>query len=223
MAAAPWAPRTTFPTCVESDMTVNQDQPTAMGGVRASLRARIGRADELLGMVAAFLLPLGVCLIGLGWYGAAHTPYAFEQLPYLISGGLVGLALATGGGLAYVGSWVARSAAQQAAANAELMVVLGELREDLRSRPSAARPAARRAGAVPSSNAVPMSGAVPMQGASLVATANGSMLHRPECTVVRGRLDLRDMPVEGSGLKACGLCQPLGGPARRPRSVAGQR
>src|ERR1043166_7294420 len=39
------------------------------------------------------LLALGVVFVMLGWYGAAHTNIFSEQIPYLISGGLLGVAL----------------------------------------------------------------------------------------------------------------------------------
>ena len=69
--------------------------------------------EQVLAIVSAVLLPLGLAVMLLGWYGAAHTPYLFEQVPYLISGGILGLGLAVVGGLIYFGSWVARSAADQ--------------------------------------------------------------------------------------------------------------
>lgn len=51
------------------------------------------------------LLPAAVFVIGgfnfmlFGWYGASHTAREIEQIPYLISGGIVGLALVFLGGL----------------------------------------------------------------------------------------------------------------------------
>ena len=48
--------------------------------------------------VGGALLPLGVVVIALGWYGVAHSPFAFEQNSYLISGGLFGLGLVLVGG-----------------------------------------------------------------------------------------------------------------------------
>jgi hypothetical protein len=49
------------------------------------------RESRLLSAVV--LLALGVVLVMLGWYGAAHTNVLSEQIPYLISGGLLGLGL----------------------------------------------------------------------------------------------------------------------------------
>src|SRR5438067_6707141 len=61
-----------------------------------------------LTIVGAVLLPLGLLVIGLGWYGAAHTPYSYEQTPYLISGGLLGVGIVLTGGFIYFGTWLAR-------------------------------------------------------------------------------------------------------------------
>src|SRR3954447_21345238 len=59
----------------------------------------------------AILLPLGLVVIVLGWYGAANTPYQYDQLSYLVSGGLLGLGLTFTGGFLYFGAWLARLAA----------------------------------------------------------------------------------------------------------------
>ena len=66
-----------------------------------------------LTLAGSLLMPLGLLAIGLGWYGAAHTPYTFEQIAYLVSGGIGGLALTTLGGFLFFGSWLARIAHQQ--------------------------------------------------------------------------------------------------------------
>ena len=166
---------------------------------RTSPLDRLRSVDGLLLAVSAVLLPLGLFVILLGWYGAAHTPYLFEQVPYLISGGLVGLGLVLVGGLVYFGSWIAKGAAQQQRAGEELAGLLREIRDELQSRPAAAPATTRRtAGSNGSSNGKPF-----------VATANGSMLHRPDCAVVAGRQDLHKVSATGDGLQPCGLCAPL--------------
>jgi hypothetical protein len=44
--------------------------------------------------LAGFVLPVaGVVVIGLGWWGASGTKYVYQEIPYLISGGIFGLAL----------------------------------------------------------------------------------------------------------------------------------
>jgi hypothetical protein len=51
---------------------------------------------------------LGFSVMVLGWVGAARTAREIEQIPYLISGGLIGLGLVVLGGLLLVSTfWVA--------------------------------------------------------------------------------------------------------------------
>jgi hypothetical protein len=162
--------------------------------------SRSGRqltVEQVLAIVSAVLLPLGLAVIVLGWYGAAHTPYLFEQLPYLISGGLLGLGLAVVGGLVYFGSWVARGAAQQHKQNEEVAALLRDIRDEMRGGAVAAPTTSRRSAA--SSNGSP----------PFVATAKGGMVHRPDCAVVAGRTDLRSVGASGDGLAPCSLCNPL--------------
>lgn len=67
----------------------------------AQLGAR-AQSAELLRMLllpAAFALVLGFVFMFFGWYGAARTAREIEQVPYLISGGFIGLALVFVGGL----------------------------------------------------------------------------------------------------------------------------
>jgi len=66
------------------------------------------RFQQIITVVGGFLMPLGLAVIGIGWYGAAHTGYVFEQIPYLISGGLLGLGLTFCGALIFFSSWLAR-------------------------------------------------------------------------------------------------------------------
>jgi hypothetical protein len=67
-----------------------------------------GQLDRPLMMTGAVLLPVGLVLILLGWFGASHTTLAFEQVSYLISGGLLGLGLTFAGGFLYFAAWVTR-------------------------------------------------------------------------------------------------------------------
>ncbi|WP_344663625.1 hypothetical protein [Catenulispora yoronensis] len=86
-------------------------------GVAARPKVRTTESERLmqqgLGLAGSLLMPLGLVAIGLGWFGAAHTPYTFEQVAYLVSGGIGGLALTTLGGFLFFGSWLARIAHQQ--------------------------------------------------------------------------------------------------------------
>src|SRR5438445_825464 len=63
--------------------------------------------------VGAILMPAGVMAVGLGWWGAAHRRYLYDQFPYLLSGGLLGVCLTTFGGFLYFGAWQAKVASDQ--------------------------------------------------------------------------------------------------------------
>ncbi|MQA87634.1 MAG: hypothetical protein GEV03_24175 [Streptosporangiales bacterium] len=131
-------------------------------------------------VVGGVLLPLGLVVIVLGWYGAAHTPYLFEQNSYLISGGVFGLGLVVAGGFLFFGAWLARIAAD----NREAMHRLA------RGLDALAQTAGREA------------------PGTLVATSKGSMVHRVDCPLVGEREDLHVVPVDGDGFQPCGVCQP---------------
>ena len=73
---------------------------------------RRGRTDrtvrkimQVLGMLA---IGFGFACIVLGWYGASHSPYLYQEMPYLISGGLLGVALVVGGGILVHSAWSLR-------------------------------------------------------------------------------------------------------------------
>lgn len=78
----------------------------------AALLAGGGSIDvqRVLMVTGAVAIPLGFLLIVLGYWGAAEVGREVEQTPYLISGGLLGLALVVTGGFAYFGYWLTRVA-----------------------------------------------------------------------------------------------------------------
>ena len=47
-------------------------------------------AEHTLMLICGIIAPLGLVLVLVGWYGAARTPNLFEQVPYMISGGILG-------------------------------------------------------------------------------------------------------------------------------------
>ena len=182
------------------------------GVARRRMRDRVSTVDQLMGVVAAVLLPLGLVMVFLGWYGASHTPYLFEQIPYLVSGGLLGLGLVMAGGFVLFGSWIARTANEQRARDLELLEAVRGMREELsRVASTAAQPVPAAPVQRGRRKVVPE---VPAQNGSsahgLVATARGSMLHRPDCAIVTDRDDVHDVTAdEAEGMRSCRLCEPL--------------
>ncbi|HSJ22861.1 MAG TPA: hypothetical protein VK964_20035 [Nocardioidaceae bacterium] len=154
----------------------------------------------VLFVAGAVLLPLGLIVIVLGWYGAAHTPYAYDQLSYLVSGGLLGLGLTFCGGFLYFGAWLARIASDQRDSAKRLSDTLLVL-ADVVSRSSAPAGAAGAAGAVtPAAERDP--------GAVLVVAGEGTTVHRADCSLIAHRDDLRPAGPDAPGLTACRLCRP---------------
>jgi NADH:ubiquinone oxidoreductase subunit 6 (subunit J) len=90
----------------ESLPVITVDEPTSARRIRfrQAVSGLVSRAEstDLLRWVllpGAVLLTLGFVLMILGWVGAARTFREIEQIPYLISGGLVGLGLVIVGAL----------------------------------------------------------------------------------------------------------------------------
>ena len=81
--------------------------PTApTGRARTEGRPSILAHPRFLLGVSAALMAGGVLAILLGWDGAANATVVEAQVPYLVSGGLLGLALATIGGLTFFAHWL---------------------------------------------------------------------------------------------------------------------
>lgn len=167
---------------------------------------RVGRAsvrleERMLMVVGGVLAPLGLVVILLGWYGAAHSPYVFEQLPYLISGGLLGLGLVFLGSFFYFAHWMTQLVKEHRSQSAAVLEALERLHDRL-----------DQAAGAPAATTVSTNGvhAAPGEGAEgpLVATERGSMAHRPDCVVVAGKTGLRAV-TPADGLAPCKLCEPF--------------
>ena len=162
-------------------------------------RASRPEAERVLRLAGPVLLPTGAIVILLGWYGAANTTRVFLQIPYLISGGLLGLGLMFAGGFLYFSRWITdlldesrRTAAQAQEIAERTAVALERIERLLEERALPAEPAARVA--------------APTAAAPLVATERGSMLHRPDCRLVAGR-PVRPASTD-EGLRRCQVCRP---------------
>lgn len=87
--------------------------PTRLQRLGAAIdRARPSRSGrnirKWMEMIGMALIVFGFVCILLGWYGAAHSPYLYQEVPYLISGGLLGVALVIGGGIFVRSAWSMR-------------------------------------------------------------------------------------------------------------------
>lgn len=137
----------------------------------------------------AVLLPLGLVVIILGWYGAANTPYQYDQLSYLVSGGLLGLGLTFCGGFLYFGAWLARIASDQKDASKRLADTL-LLLADVTSRSAASVDQGVDVAAIP------------------VTAGDGTTMHLRACSLIAHRDDLHPVGEDNAGLTACRVCRP---------------
>ena len=175
---------------------------SSIGGLRT--RAASRGLDFYLFLAGAVLVPLGVLVMVLGWYGASNTGYLFEQIPYVISGGLIGLGLVIVGSFAYFAYWLTRMFHQQRE-QADRMVGVLERLEARLTEVSAASAASSASAAGSGRSARNRNG-----GAQYVATASGTMFHRPDCSVVTNRPNLRKVRGDEPGMEPCRLCDPFG-------------
>ena len=135
-------------------------------------------------LISVGLLIVGIVFVILGWYGAAHTNILTEQIPYLISGGLLGMALII------VAGFMAASASTERENR--------ELRSDL----------ARAMTGMPSGNASGVTGAAPSSDGKVLIVPGGHSFHEPGCPIVEGKdtssLSLRK--AIDQGYVTCKLC-----------------
>jgi hypothetical protein len=180
-----------------SASAVSQRDDRFAEGVRT---LRVGGAslrleERILMVLGGIIAPLGLIVVLLGWWGASHTPYVFEQLPYLISGGLLGIGLVFLGAFFYFTHWITQLVKEHRVQSVAIIEALQRLQDEV-SRQGANQvvASAGRNGVHPDADA-------------LVATAQGTMAHRPGCAVVAGKASLRTV-TEADGLAPCKLCEP---------------
>ena len=194
-------------TSTTADLTIEREsagrQDRLASAVRG-LRTKAGGTDgaRLLLFFGGILLPLGFVVILLGWVGASHTVNMFEQIPYAISGGMLGMALVFAGGFCYFAYWLTQLVYAARRDNADTRILLERIEELLSSGASFS--------AVPA-----VDGAARRQLKATVATRTflatptGTMFHEADCPAVAGRENLREVTGDEPGLTPCKICEPL--------------
>ncbi|MHB8328584.1 MAG: hypothetical protein ACYDD6_02970 [Acidimicrobiales bacterium] len=81
---------------------------TLARAVEGARQRRQWDVRQILLVTGATMMGLGFVAIILGWYGASHSAFLFQEIPYLISGGLLGVALVVGGGFLFFAAWLVR-------------------------------------------------------------------------------------------------------------------
>jgi hypothetical protein len=88
---------------------VVESEPDRLSEETSRLRSRASiPVDRMFQRMGAVLLGLGLLAIVAGWYGVSHTARAWRQTPYVVSGGILGLALVFIGCFAYFAYWLTR-------------------------------------------------------------------------------------------------------------------
>jgi hypothetical protein len=138
-------------------------------------------------------MPLGIIVILLAWYGAAHARVVQQQIPYMVSGAFIGLGLMMAGGLMFWAHWLYRIYDQADLHHRELLDALTRL--DGGEPRGAARASAGSSGG---------------RTERFVATGSGTNFHRPDCSVVRGRDNTRTVTAaQAADMQPCRICEPL--------------
>jgi hypothetical protein len=175
-------------------------------GVR-SLRTGGGTlnlSEHTLMVLGGIIAPLGLVIVLLGWYGAAHSPFLFQQVPYLISGLGLGLGLVFLGSFFYFAHWITELVKEGRSQSAAMIEAIARLEETVKQQAGADRLASAVDGdggpvGAPSSNGA--------AATDLVATGKGTMAHRPDCVVVAGKPGVRRVSADEE-LVSCKLCEP---------------
>jgi hypothetical protein len=152
------------------------------------------------------LVGLGLLLVLIGYLGISREALVAKQLPYLISGGIGGLAL-VGFGAMLVGTEDLKRTQERID---HLEDLVADLHATLLSRPDAP---------VLSSNGASggQSAADAESSGTLLALPGGSSYHRADCSMIQGKREAKPVSAgtaRRQGLKPCRLCDPQTASAR---------
>jgi hypothetical protein len=143
------------------------------------------------------LIGLGILLILFGYLGVSREVYVGRQIPYVVSGGLLGIAAVTLGSRLLLIEDLRRDSGRLD--RLERAVV--DLHQALLARPDAPVPGQTSA-----------NGRAAGTGERLLTVAGGESFHRPGCPLVEGKSSPRSVTAETArrkGLRPCPMCQPL--------------
>ena len=178
---------------VDVDANRSESLQQRLGTALAQLRSRAvdpTRLERRIAIAGATLAVGGLVVVLLGWYGASRTSRVYLQIPYLISGGLLGVVLAVAGGCTFIASWLTRLVHEERARTDQALTIARDTAATL------ARIEALLGGGT----------AAAVGGEQLVATPAGKLAHRPTCPTVTGRTDLRSVSLDEPGLAPCRMC-----------------
>jgi hypothetical protein len=153
------------------------------------------------------LVGLGLLLILIGYLGISREALVAKQLPYLISGGIGGLAL-IGFGTMLVGTEDLKRTQERID---HLEDLVDDLHAALLSRPDAPTVSSNGDSAAEGGQR----GA--RANTTLMALPGGQSYHRSDCSMIEGKRDAKPVTASAArrqGLKPCRLCEPQTSSAR---------
>jgi len=92
-----------------TDATPIEAREQRLVSVLGRARRQAGRVsgEQWLFVAGGALVLAGIVLVIIGWVGTSRTVLVAGQIPYVVSGGLLGLGLIFLGGFLYFGYWLA--------------------------------------------------------------------------------------------------------------------
>jgi hypothetical protein len=160
----------------------------------------VGKATRPV--VGWVLVGVGALMILLGYFGVAHQVLVAKQLPYLVSGGILGVGVIAVG-VMFLGTEEIR---QDSGRLDRLERMVNELHLALLARPDAPQttPLDTATAAQPHST----NGTAPT---AFIALPTGTIYHLPTCRVVQGKQAAQLVTastIERRSLAPCALCEP---------------
>lgn len=151
-------------------------------------------------VVGWILAGLGALALFLGWYGVSGQSLTAKQLPYLVSGGLTGIALVIIAGVFIATEDIRRQLSRVDDLQRKIDDLYSLFVEDLVTAPPGERGTATAVNAQSTAST-----------SSLVALPTGTSYHRSECALVSGKDDARPVDaqvIRTRKLRACRVCDP---------------
>ena len=195
------------PDAAPPEPTSADDRPP--GRMRRLRNANLDLRNTWQIVAGSLLLPLGIAFILLAWSGAAHGRVDQQQIPYVVSGGLGGLAVVMIGCFFYWAHWLYRIYDQADLHHQETLREQREMMRELIEALAAGGAQLPAAAPAPETTGVGANGI--RASRVFVATASGSNFHTAGCPMVANRAGgLRTVTEdEAEHMKPCRVCEPL--------------
>ena len=182
------SPANTAPAPPAQTETVDVTPSDGFAWVMDGIRPYLGYIFLAAGLIALFV----------GWYGAAGQSIVAKQIPYVASGGLLGVVLITVGNRVFLINDLRRDSGRLD----RLEEMVAELHAVLLTRTDA----------VPAYAATTTAGttAAVAEAKPFRAVKRGTIYHLPTCTMVDGKdtVSISKGDIASRGLKPCRICTP---------------